>query len=365
MSDPKASSPIRPVVLVTGMSGAGLSTALKVFEDLGYEAVDNLRLGLVEELVDVATDARALAVAIDTRNANFSVPDLLALYQKFLPREDIAPRLIFLECSDESLQQRFTETRRRHPLAFDRTVADGIKREREMLWSVHDIADKVIDTSNFSVHDLRRLISGNFELDLASSLSVFVTSFARIAIGHIAADRSHITHLRIRNLQGCFTNDGSRLEQCLIGNQFVLCHHGADADGVAADVDTAQSINVLQVHKMWNIGHAQLHHRDQAVTAGHHARIIAMGGKQFNRFRQIRRAIIFKSTRYHFCFLLRPVVFSDRASSKAQLLNNKIAEARLDARLNRQFARSAKCQHEMRMCGKNLQIQQIAQGADL
>ncbi|HBM91326.1 MAG TPA: RNase adapter RapZ [Rhodospirillaceae bacterium] len=178
MSDPKASSPIRPVVLVTGMSGAGLSTALKVFEDLGYEAVDNLRLGLVEELVDVATDARALAVAIDTRNANFSVPDLLALYQKFLPREDIAPRLIFLECSDESLQQRFTETRRRHPLAFDRTVADGIKREREMLWSVHDIADKVIDTSNFSVHDLRRLISGNFELDLASSLSVFVTSFA-------------------------------------------------------------------------------------------------------------------------------------------------------------------------------------------
>jgi len=178
MSEENKNQAIRPLVLLTGMSGAGLLTGLKIFEDLGYEAVDNLRLGLLDELVNVATDARALAIAIDTRNANFSVPDLIALYEKYAQREDLSTKLIFLECSDESLLRRFTETRRRHPLAFDRTVADGIKREREMLWSLRERADQVIDTSELSVHDLRRIISEHFRLDLESGLSIFVTSFS-------------------------------------------------------------------------------------------------------------------------------------------------------------------------------------------
>ncbi len=168
----------RPVILLTGMSGAGLSTALKGFEDLGYEAVDNLRLGLVAGLVDSSREGRPLAVAIDTRNANFSIPDVLSVYQALRAREELQARLVFLECSDETLQRRFTETRRRHPLAKDRPVTDGIKREREMLWLLRDEADQVIDTSELSSHDLRRLIGGHFRFDRESGLSIFVTSFS-------------------------------------------------------------------------------------------------------------------------------------------------------------------------------------------
>src|ERR1700691_4829583 len=109
----------RRVVLLTGMSGAGLSTALKVFEDLGYEAVDNLRLGLIPALVQDADAAHeALAVAVDTRNPNFSVDDLLRITQQLAEQPGLDAKLVFLECSDEALQRRFTETRRRHPLAI-------------------------------------------------------------------------------------------------------------------------------------------------------------------------------------------------------------------------------------------------------
>jgi len=166
------------LVLITGMSGAGLSTSLKVFEDLGYEAVDNLRLGFVPELVDQADDSRAIAVSIDTRNANFSVDAFLRIYRELGARGDLTVKLVYLECSDEALQRRFTETRRRHPLAVDRPVTDGIKRERDMLWRLRDEADHVIDTSNLSVHDLRRLIAGHFRLNNESGLSLFVTSFS-------------------------------------------------------------------------------------------------------------------------------------------------------------------------------------------
>ena len=175
-SAPNASR--RTVVLLTGMSGAGLSTALKAMEDLGYEAVDNLRLGLIPALIDDAESKAALAVAIDTRNANFTVDELLRVTRELEANADINAKLIFLECSDETLQRRFTETRRRHPLAVDRPVTDGIKREREMLWRLRDEADFVVDTSLLSVHDLRRIIVGNFRIDAAPGLTIFVTSFS-------------------------------------------------------------------------------------------------------------------------------------------------------------------------------------------
>src|SRR5262245_8441874 len=105
----------RRLMLLTGMSGAGLSTALKVFEDLGYGAVDNLRLGLVPALVaDRTVAARPLAIAIDTRNASFSVDDLLETAAALAKNPALDAHLVFLECSDEALQRRFTETRRRH-----------------------------------------------------------------------------------------------------------------------------------------------------------------------------------------------------------------------------------------------------------
>jgi UPF0042 nucleotide-binding protein len=169
----------RRIILLSGMSGAGLSTALKVFEDLGYEAVDNLRLSLMPTLVDDAEiAARNLAVAIDTRNAGFSVDDLLRLDHLFAARPELEVSLLFLDCSDEALQQRFTETRRRHPMAIDRPVTDGIRREREILWPLKNEADQVIDTSQTSIHELRRLIAGHYRFDHTLGLTLFVTSFS-------------------------------------------------------------------------------------------------------------------------------------------------------------------------------------------
>ena len=171
--------PKRRIVLLTGMSGAGLSTSLKVFEDLGYESVDNLRLGLIPALVqDNYAAGAALAVAVDTRNANFAVDDLLRVTRQIAEDPELDVQLVFLECSDEALQRRFTETRRRHPLAIDRPVTDGIRREREMLWQLRNEADHVIDTSLLSIHDLRRVIVGHYRIDSAAGLTLFITSFS-------------------------------------------------------------------------------------------------------------------------------------------------------------------------------------------
>ncbi|MFA4994759.1 MAG: RNase adapter RapZ [Bdellovibrionales bacterium] len=169
----------RRVVLVSGMSGAGMSSALNIFEDLGYEAVDNLRLGLVPALIDDATTVkRPLAVAIDTRNTGFSVDDLLRADHTLASRPDLQVSLLFMDCSNETLQQRFTETRRRHPLATGRPLIDGISAERELLARLKNEADLVIDTSETSVHDLRRLITGHFKPERSPELTLYVMSFS-------------------------------------------------------------------------------------------------------------------------------------------------------------------------------------------
>ncbi len=169
----------RQIVLLSGMSGAGLSTALKIFEDLGYETVDNLRLGLVPALTDdAAMLGKPLAIAINTRNANFTVEDLLRVDKLLASRPNVRISLLFLDCSNETLQQRYTETRRRHPLALDRPLPDGIGAERTLLAKLKNEADLVIDTSETSVHDLRRLIEGFYRFDRALGLTLHVTSFS-------------------------------------------------------------------------------------------------------------------------------------------------------------------------------------------
>lgn len=167
------------LVLVTGMSGAGMSVALKALEDLGYEAVDNLRLSLVPALLEQADPRkRPLALVIDSRTRDFSAHAMLEEVEALKAHAELEVRLVFLDCGDETLQRRFTETRRRHPLAIDRPVPDGIQLERAMLLPLKQQADVTIDTTQLSIHDLRRILSGNFQIGTQAALQVFVTSFS-------------------------------------------------------------------------------------------------------------------------------------------------------------------------------------------
>lgn len=176
-SDPAAQK--RRVLIVTGMSGAGMSTALKTLEDLGYEAVDNLRLSMIGALVQpTGQSAIPIAVGVDTRNAEFTLPAFQLELRKLQSNPALDVKLVYFECSDEALQRRFSETRRRHPLAADRPVTDGIKREREIIGPMGDLADEVIDTSLLTVHELRRIIAGHFRLGQTAQMTLFITSFA-------------------------------------------------------------------------------------------------------------------------------------------------------------------------------------------
>jgi UPF0042 nucleotide-binding protein len=163
-------------VVVTGMSGAGKSSALKVLEDLGYEAVDNPPLSLLGQIAR----AGAIAIGIDIRTRDFDVPSFLAKVDELKGREILEVRLLFLDCDDEVILRRYTETRRRHPVAGDAPVLDGIRNERKRLTALRARANVVIDTSHLSLTELRRILKGWFDLEMAGlSVSVVSFSFAR------------------------------------------------------------------------------------------------------------------------------------------------------------------------------------------
>jgi RNase adapter protein RapZ len=171
----------RRLVLVTGMSGAGRTTALKMLEDLGYEAVDNLPLSMLATLLSVeaaSADQRPLAMGVDIRNRDFGVDVVLAELDRLESDADVDVRMLFLDCDNETLLRRYTETRRRHPLALDRPVPDGIRLERNLLAPLRDRADTVIDTSQKSLWTLKERIGEQFGLDQGPGLSVNVTSFS-------------------------------------------------------------------------------------------------------------------------------------------------------------------------------------------
>lgn len=168
-----------PVVIVTGMSGAGRSTALKALEDLGYEAVDNLPLSLLSSLLTPGTGGgRPLAIGVDARTRDFGAAPFLEELDGLIRMEAFRVRLLFLDCDSEVLQRRFSETRRRHPVTPDRRVTDGIAHERSLLAPLRDRADEVIDTTDMAIGELKRLLDSNYALERAPGLAVFVTSFA-------------------------------------------------------------------------------------------------------------------------------------------------------------------------------------------
>src|SRR5262245_52294717 len=173
----------RPFVLVTGLSGAGRGTALAALEDMGYVAVDNVPLPLLGDLMRSTAGspgemAAPLAFGVDTRTYGFDAHDLVRRIHDLRLRRDIAARLLFLDCDSETLQRRYTESRRPHPLAPDRPVKDGISEERAQLGWVRDSADVVIDTSALSPHQFKQLLIGHFALGRSLGTRLAVMSFS-------------------------------------------------------------------------------------------------------------------------------------------------------------------------------------------
>lgn len=173
------SGPVSETLIVTGLAGAGRSTALKSLEDLGYEAVDNLPLTLLPTLLRRdAGPERPLAVGVDARSRAFEPDRLIAAIEAHRSDARSPLKLIYLDCDDDVLVKRFTETRRRHPLAVDRPVADGIGSERRLLSPLRACADQVFDTTLLSSHDLRRLLAGHYGPNRARRLLISILSFS-------------------------------------------------------------------------------------------------------------------------------------------------------------------------------------------
>lgn len=190
MSDisPPQAPPARPV-LVTGPSGAGRSTAIRVLEDMGFEAIDNLPLSLLPLLLRAGPrDGKPLALGIDVRNRDFSTGALIEAIEnggvaerpEHLSEgaEAAALQLLYLDCRADVLQRRFSETRRRHPLAPAETAEAGIAREFDLLGPIRARADILIDTSEMSPHDLRAELERWFAPRGAGRLAVSVQSFS-------------------------------------------------------------------------------------------------------------------------------------------------------------------------------------------
>jgi UPF0042 nucleotide-binding protein len=169
-------------VVITGLSGAGRSTAAKCFEDLGYYVVDNLPAELIATLMDLGSRSRGkvtqLAVVMDVRSRAFT-SDLRGVIRD-LSERDMRPRVLFLEASDDVLVRRFENVRRAHPMQGTGRLIDGIAQERELLAPLRDEADLVLDTSDRSVHELRHAIESAFAADgtlTAPTLRATVVSF--------------------------------------------------------------------------------------------------------------------------------------------------------------------------------------------
>ena len=167
------------VALISGLSGAGRSTAAKVLEDLGWFVVDNLPPALITTMVDLGARARGeitrIAVVMDVRSRAFTT-DLAAVI-KDLDGRGYPPRLLFLEASDAALVRRFEQVRRSHPLQGDGRLVDGIIRERELLRPLREAADLVVDTSTTTVPTLRATLERAFGADYEHHTRVTIVSF--------------------------------------------------------------------------------------------------------------------------------------------------------------------------------------------
>jgi UPF0042 nucleotide-binding protein len=177
---PRGKAAERPaeVVIITGMSGSGKGSVLKVLEDLGYYAIDNLPVDLIPKFAELTQDAassRPAALVVDIREGE-ALKRLPSVFKRI--KHNLDARLVFLEADDDALLRRFSETRRPHPLGAGRSVSHSIRSERRQLAAIRAMADLIINTSKFTVHELREFIGERFRGEREESkIMVYVTSF--------------------------------------------------------------------------------------------------------------------------------------------------------------------------------------------
>jgi UPF0042 nucleotide-binding protein len=166
------------LVILTGMSGAGKASALKAFEDLGYYSVDNLPLDLIERFADLvrqSTEIDRAALVIDVREG-IKLDRFPAILKKV--RKVLSTRVLFLDASEEALVRRFSETRRPHPMGREETVLESIRAERTRLDPIRNVADIILETTKFNVHDLRAHINAQFEAQETAERNLTISAMS-------------------------------------------------------------------------------------------------------------------------------------------------------------------------------------------
>ena len=168
-----------PFIVLTGLSGSGKSQAIRALEDLGYFCVDNLPTTLIPTLAKLSIhggDIDRVAIVVDVREGNF-LSSFPKIFKKLRKMRGLNPVLIFLEANSATLVRRFSETRRPHPLAPDRSASEGIRDERARMTTVREMADEIVDTSDMTVHELRHFFMGLSRGRSKAQLVVTVLSF--------------------------------------------------------------------------------------------------------------------------------------------------------------------------------------------
>lgn len=178
VADPGSMTFDHRLVLVTGPSGAGRSTAINALEDIGYEVIDNLPLSLVPRLIEGPPSSQPIALGLDVRNRDFNASNLIELIDRLTRAPMMELQVLYLDCQPNILIQRYSETRRRHPLATVSGPEEGVEREIDLLLPIKARADHLIDTTDLTVHQLKAEVARWFATGAGPRLSVSMQSFS-------------------------------------------------------------------------------------------------------------------------------------------------------------------------------------------